>query len=135
VIDEHAAAVLALLAAAPGPPALNVHDGKVPPGTDPAIKPYVLTYFDAGNPDLTFVGRSHTFQLGATCHSVGATARAARMVADRVRSALLDITPTVAGRKCYPIRWDSGVPPQRDESTGASVFSQVDVYILRSVPA
>lgn len=134
MIDEHAAAVLALLNAAPGPPTLYVFDGKVPTGTDPAAKPYVLVYFDAAQPDLSFVGRSWTFQLGITCHSVGATARAARMVADRVRTALLDVAPVVATRKCWPIRWDSGTPPQRDEQTGASVFDQVDVYLLRSVP-
>lgn len=134
MIDEHAAAVLALLTAVDDPPPLNVHDGKVPANTDPATQPYVLTYFDAASPDLTFVGRSHTFQLGITCHSVGGSARAARMVQDRVRTALLDATPTVAGRKCFPIRWDSGSPPQRDEDTGALVMAAVDVYILRSVP-
>lgn len=137
MIEEHAAAVLALLRAFVGPPPLLVLDGvNHNPATSKSWPPpYLLTYFDAGNPDLSFVGRSHTFQLGITCHSVGVTARAARLVADNTRTALLDVTPTVAGRKCYPIRWDSGVPPQRDESTGSTVFDQVDIYVLRSVPA
>ena len=135
MIDLHAAAVLALLNAQTGPPQLNVHDGKVPSGVNPATSPYVLVYFDANQPDLTFTGRAHTFQLGITCHSVGATARAARMVADRVRTALLDVAPTVTGRKSFPIRFDSGIPPQRDEQTGASVFDEIDIYTLRSVPA
>lgn len=135
MIDEHAAAVLALLAAVVGPPPLNVHDGKVPPNTDPAAKPYVLVYFDKARPDLTFTGAAHTFQLGITCHSVGGSARAARMVQDRVEAALLNVVPTVAGRTCHPIRHDSGTPPQRDEGTGSLVMAAVDVYILRSVPA
>lgn len=137
MIEAHAAVVLALLDAVNDAPPLVVSDGKAP--TDPATNktlapPYIVAYFDAGNPDLSFIGRSHTFQLGITLHSVGATARAARMVADRGRTALLDVVPAVAGRKCFPIRWDSGTPPRRDESTGVAVFDQVDVYALRSVP-
>lgn len=134
MIDEHAAAVLALLNAVDDPPPLNVHDGKVPPGTNPATDPYVLTYFDKSGSTLSFVGRSHEFVLGVTCHQVGGSARAARMVADRVEAALLDVTPVLAGRKCYPIRWDSGAPARRDESTGSAIFDQVDTYLLRSVP-
>lgn len=132
--DKHAAAVLALLNAVDDPPPLNVYDGKVPSDVNPATAPYVLAYFDKTSRDVNFAGRSHELVLGITCHSVGGSARAARMVADRVEAALLDITPTVAGRKCYPIRFDSGTPPQRDEETGASVFDQVDIYVLRSVP-
>lgn len=137
MIDDHAAAVLALLNAVDDPPPLVVLDGS---NTDAATRksyppPYVLVYFDAGRPDLSFRGRSHTFALGITCHSVGGSARAARMVADRVEAALLDIAPTVAGRSCYPIRWDSGAPPSRDEQTGSLVMDQVDVYVLRSLPA
>lgn len=137
MIDSHAAAILALLDTDNANPPLVVLDGI---NTDPVTRkslgpPYVLAYFDAGWNDLSFRGRSHTFSLGITCHSVGGSARAARIVHDRVEAALLDVAPVVAGRSCYPIRWESGTPASRDESTGTPVFDQVDVYVLRSLPA
>lgn len=134
MIDEHAAAVLALLDADNGPPALNWHDGKVPTGVDPRVAPYVLVYFDSNDPESSKEAAPYRFQLTATCHSVGASARAARMVADRVRTALLAVAPVVAGRSCFPIAREQGVPPQRDETTGFSVFDEVDIYILTSLP-
>jgi hypothetical protein len=56
------------------------------------------------------------------------------MVADRVRTPLLDVVPTVAGRRCWPIRREVGQPMKRDESTGALLQNKVDVYRLESVP-
>lgn len=134
MIDEHARAVIDLLDADNGPPALNVHDGKVPSGVDPKASPYVLVYFDSNDPEWTKEASPWRFELTATCHSVGATAQAARMVADRVRTALLAVAPTVAGRTCFPIVRESGMPPQRDETTGSTVFDQVDIYRLTSLP-
>lgn len=133
MIDAHAGAVLALLNAAITAPR-KVYDGKVPADANAATNPYVLAYFDAARPDLSFRGITHTFQLRITCHSVGGNAQAARRVAESVAAALLDVTPTVAGRKCYPIRWEDGTPPQRDETTGVTVMDQIDTYVLRSVP-
>lgn len=133
MIDEHAAAVLALLNAVTSP-ALTVYDGKVPSGIDPAATPYVLLYFEPGRLDVTFEGFTPDFLLRARCHCVGGNAKAARMVADRVATALLDVTPTVAGRSCDRIRWEESLPPQRDESTGQTVMDQVDVYAFMSVP-
>lgn len=131
-----AAAILAILNAVDDPPALVVHDGKVPNG---ATAPYVLVYFTDTDPEATdsrpLTGASQRHITRAICHSVGATAEAARMVADRVRGALLDVVPTVSGRTCQPIRREEGQPPQRDEETLASVFDQVDVYRLESVPS
>jgi len=57
------------------------------------------------------------------------------MVADRVAAALLDAIPVVTGRTCFPIRWEDGAPPQRDEATGSTVMDVIDTYVLRSVPA
>jgi hypothetical protein len=136
VIDEHSAAVLALLNAVNDVPALVVHDGRVPNG---AMAPYVLVYFDDSDPELTdsrpLTGASQRHVLRAICHSVGASGQAARMVADRVRTALLDVVPTVTGRTCMPIRREDGQPPQRDEDTGSTLFDKVDVYRLESLPA
>jgi hypothetical protein len=135
VIDIHAQAVLDLLTAAIASPR-KVFDGQVdPPVADVKATPYVLAYFDAARPDLNFQGATYTFQLRITCHSVGANAQAARRVAQDAAAALLDVSPTVSGRKCYPIRWEEGTPPQRDESTGVTVMDQIDTYVLRSVPA
>jgi hypothetical protein len=134
MIDAHAAAVLALLDADNTPPALTVFDGVVPAGTDPATTPYVVVYFDSGRPDLTFTGVTHRFQLRITCHSVAGGAKSTRLVAERVAAALLDVTPTVATRKCWPIRWEDGSPPLRHERTGQLVMNQVDIYQLTSVP-
>lgn len=134
MIDAHAAAVLALLDADNSPPALLVFDGVVPADTDPGPTPYVVVYFDSGHPDLSFTGRSHRFQLTITCHSVAGGGQSVRMVAERVAAALLDVTPYVANRKCWPIRWEQGAPPTRHERTGTLVMNQVDVYTLTSVP-
>lgn len=135
MIDEHAAAVLALLDADNAFPPLVVLDGKVPNGTVP---PYVLVYFADNDPELAdstpLTGRSDRYVVRAYCHSVGDNGQAARMVADRVRAALLDVVPTVAGRQCFPIRREDGQPPQRDESTGTLVMDKVDVYRLESLP-
>jgi hypothetical protein len=128
-IDDHAAPVLVLLdAGVTG----AVYDGKVPSPAPPV--PYVVAYFSASWPDLSFQGVRNAFQLRMTLHCVAGTARAARMVADEVQSALLDVTPTVAGRACHPIRWEDSAPPQRDESTGVLVMDAIDVYTLLSEP-
>lgn len=134
-VREHADAVLGLLRAAPGNP-LKVLDGAVPTGTAP---PYVLVYFADSDPELAesrpLTGRSDRYVLRAYCHSVGGNSEATRALGDRVRAALLDKAPTVAGRLCWPIRREDGQPPQRDESTGSLVMDRVDIYRLESGPA
>lgn len=135
----HAQAILALLDADNDPPPLVFFDGYVPDKTAP---PYVVVYFaidspaaemDLGVSDLTAASRR--VDCHVYCHSVGSTGSAARSVASRVRAALLDATPTVSGRTCFPIRHVENQPAVRDESTGVLVMDQVDVYRLSSVPA
>lgn len=139
MLQAHAQAVLDLLDADNTAPALVPLDGKVPVGTVP---PYALVYFrfdrpdaatDPDKADLSFDQVS--LRTVATVHSVGgATASAARAVAVRVAAALLNVTPAVAGRSCFPIRWVDGQDAARDESTGTTVFDQVDVYEFLSTP-
>ncbi|MEU8371218.1 tail completion protein gp17 [Micromonospora tulbaghiae] len=133
-VRAHADAVLALLAAAPGN--LRVLDGAVPKETAP---PYVLLYFGDEDPELPdsrpLEGSSERFVLRVWVHSVGGNASAARALGERVRAALLDVAPSIAGRVCWPIRREEGSPPQRDESTGTLVMDRVDIYRLESVPA
>ena len=128
MIDEHVAAVLALLDTATTIP---VHDGKVPDGSTP---PYVVVYFDSSDPEFDFRAQAWQFVLTATLHSVGGNAQAARQIGDIVRSALLAVRPTISGRDCHPITREDGQPPQKDETTGQLVMDQVDQYVLRSVP-
>jgi hypothetical protein len=143
--EVHARAVLDLLAAAPGSPALVVHDGAVP--KDPATgkskpPPYVAVYFTIETPSGEMPADSASIEmdsdrvvLRAYFHNVGGNAAAARIVAGRSRGAVLGVTPTIAGRECWPIRQDEGRPAERDESTGVLVMDQVDVYRLESIPA
>lgn len=135
--DPHAVAILTALRAVPGLvvyPRENSEPGTemVPAG---AVPPYVVTWiqvrYDLG-PTIDL--RSTRAVIRATCHSVGLTVAAARVVAGRVRGALLDLVPTIAGRKCWPIRYDDGQPPRPDESTGRLVVDQVDIYRLESLP-
>lgn len=138
-VQAHAAAFLALLDADDTAPALVVLDGLVKTGTVP---PYVLVYFALWTPGgemapdkVPLTLDSDVLDVRGYCHSVGGNPGAARSVATRVRNALLNVTPVVAGRSCFPIRWKEGQPTVRDETTGTPVFDLVDVYGFTSVPA
>jgi hypothetical protein len=131
--SSSAQAVLTLLNSAVTSPR-KVFDGKVADGTDPRATPYVLVYFDSNDPEADFRASPWLFELTVTAHCVGGSALAARQVADMVRTALLGVAPSVAGRACWPIVREAGSPPQRDESTGTLIMDQIDVYVLRSVP-
>lgn len=134
-VEDHAAAGLALLVADAN---LTVFDGKVPLGAPNA---YVVVYTFRLRPDglaapdaVPLTGTSNAVDMRLYCHCVGATAAAARLVQGRVEAALLDVTPVVASRSCFPIRLLDGQQAQRDEETGTPVFDIVDVYGWRSVP-
>ena len=133
MIAEHAAAMIALLEADTD---LKVLDGKVPKGT---VAPYVLVYFASSDPEEVesrpMTGRSERHVARAYAHCVGTTAASSRVVANRVRTAWLDVKPTITGRQCQPIRREEGVQGERDETTGALSLDLVEVYRLESVPA
>lgn len=132
--ELHADAGLALLRA---DTSLVVYAGSVPnPAPNP---PYVLVYVDVawpdGDPGNGADGTSGTCVTRWYCHAIGGNLQAARAVATRVRTALLDKRPTITGRACGLIRQEATQPPQRDESTGALVMDQVAVYRLATRPA
>lgn len=131
MIDEHAQAMLNLLDVAITRP---VFDGKVTDGTDPNAG-YVLVYFDDADPEWDFEANAWRFRTTAIVHSVGGNAQAARQIGDMVRSALIAVRPVIADRSCFPIRREDGQPPQRDETTGGTVFDKIDQYVLESLPA
>jgi hypothetical protein len=125
---------LALLAA---DPALTVYDGAVPsPTPDVSAHPWVLVYTTVsrptGDPDNPLNGRSGVWVARWILHCVGGNAVAARAVAQRARTQLLDVRPVIAGLSCGLIRWDESLPPQRDETTGVLVMDAVETYSLRA---
>lgn len=132
----HIDAFLDRLRADVAAPALVVYpnaEGFVPTNPPP---PYVRAYFtierpiDAGGNSLA--GISATWTTRAYIHSVGTNEYAATAYAMRVRVALLDFRPTIAGRVCWPIRHEAAQPVQRDEATGTPVFDKSDVYVLKT---
>lgn len=137
----HTNAFLTLARAAPpGSPALVVHDGEVP--REPvvaadALPPYVLLYTYTSRPDGSSLTHQsdHAITRGIF-HCVGSDAAAARAIAGRVAAGLLDVTPIIAGRVCFPIR-DAGDsrPPRPDDTISPRVMDQVVVYTLESLPA
>ena len=135
-VQEHADAMLAL-ARGPGPGSpLTVHDGALPKG---AVPPYVLVYFTDNDPEepdsRPLSGRPQRYVLRGIFHLVGENAAATRALGSKLRARLLNVVPAVAGRRCFPIRREDSLPPQRDESTGSLVMDRVDVYRLESEPA
>lgn len=124
----------ALLAADVGPPALVVFDGVVPANT-PVNAGYVLVYtsteWPAGATGDALDGLSGSPTVRWICHCVGGSASAARAVRQRVRTALLNKRPTIAGLNVGIIREEPGfAPPQRDETTGTPVMDAVVTYRL-----
>lgn len=133
MIQDHANAILALLAPGGGP---VVYDGKVPQG---AAGQYLLVYFDDGDPELAesrpLTGASQRHVTRAIVHGVGSTQASARAMQQYARTRLLDVVPSIAGRTCSPIRREDGQPIVRDETTSVSVFDAVSTYRVESVPA
>ncbi len=135
MIKAHAQAVLNLLDAENSPIPLTVFDGVVPAGVEPKTQPYVLLRFADGPPRLNFRGVTHEYLLRITCYCVAGNETAVRTVIDRVRTCLQDVTPAVAGRKCYPIRWADASAQDANERTGSVVSMSIISYELRSFPA
>lgn len=134
-IQAHADAFLALLRA---DALLTVYDGIVSGASDHYALVYCFRQLPGADaaPDKTaLTGDSTTVDMRFYVHCVGVDAVAARAVQGRVEARLLDVTPVVAGRACFPIRWLEGQQLVRDEETLSSVFDAVDVYGFISVPA
>lgn len=135
-VQDHADGYLTLLRADPD---LTVYDGRVP---NDAIPPYVLVYTtlddtDGSAPERgdSLDGTSGGSTARAYCHQVGGNQLAARAVAQRVRTDLLNQRPAVSGRGCGLIRQDFSSPSDRDETTGTEIQDIITVYQFRSVPA
>lgn len=132
-LAEHADALFALLLTSA--PDLTVYDGHVP--TSPTY-PYAVLYLGWDSERTSLCPAADKFNGRARITSVGANAAAARIVARRIATAIKDVTPTIAGRTCWPIEHDFGLPPVEDrdvhlEGTGYVVYA-VDEYRTSSVP-
>lgn len=129
---DAAAAVLALLQADTN---LTVYDGTVP--ATPA-RPYVVLWsppIPAATID-NLSGRSGWFEQIPQTTVVGDTPESVRIVSRRVRAALLDVTPTVVGRVCLPIRMDGDpLPIQPDNDVAPPVFYAAIRWLCSSTPA
>lgn len=114
---------------------LTVYDGKTPPDVKP---PFVVVYTTIDRPpmdlDLSLDHLSRVWVIRWYCHSVGSgqDASAARAVAQRVRTRLLDVRPALGGFSLGMIDQFSTDPPRRDESTGSLYMDAVSVYELRA---
>ena len=130
---DHADAWLALLEPEPG---LMIYDDAVPNGT---TAPYALLYiagtFAPGAPGNALDGTSREFTSRAIVHCVGADQVAARAIAGKVRSRLLDVRPVITGRSCGMIRQDAALDPVRDETMGSLVMDMVTIYRFASEPS
>jgi len=129
---------LNLLRADLGPPPLVVIDGPVPAGTQ-VNAGYVVVYAGltrpSEDPDNALNGRTGVWIARWICHCVGGSAVASRAVAQRVRTALLDLSPTIPGFGAVGlIRMDGDeTPPQPDETTGQPVLDTIVTYRLRAM--
>lgn len=110
---------------------LTVIDGPVPAGQTP---PYVRVYTtiewpgdDAANALDGLTGRA---VVRWYCHCIGANDQAARAVAQRVRTQLLDKRPAIVGMVPGLVRHEQDQPPFADEVTGVAVVDAVHVYRL-----
>lgn len=137
-IQAHADAVLGLLVAPSVPATTGVYDGAVPKAP---LARYVVVDFYLMTPDglaapdaVPLTMDSDVVDFWVYAHCVGGNAISTRAVSAQVRLALLNVTPVIAFRECFPIRNGPGQPPRRDEETGALINELTDVYRFRSVP-
>lgn len=131
--DPHAVAFLSLLRGVSGLRVFPDPEGNTPTATTalPYVVAWISVRYDLG---ATIDLRSTRGVATATVHSVGLNDTSARITAGKVRTALLDVVPTMPNRQSYPIRHDDSPPARPDESTGRRVYDQIDVYRLESLP-
>ncbi len=126
-VREHANAVAALLTDA----GLTVTLGEA---GDEAVPPFVVLYPSTGFgvPDsLADPVKDLEMDFQLTC--VGSTVEQALWAADKARTAVDHITPTVSGRVCWPIWSDEAPPPvRRDTAVNPPMFVAISRWCLRS---
>ena len=118
---------------------LTVYRAKLPPAVTQLAPPWVLVMTAVEWPDEDGDhGLDHTSSTCVTtwyCYASGTTDVSALAASGIVRGALLDVVPTITGRRCSPIGQVSSEPPRQHEGTGTSVLTALSVYELRTRPA
>lgn len=110
MIADHRAAVKTLLSGL----SMTLYDGGQVP-MEPSF-PYAVLFMDTGFEDSTkLCGDSDRADFRFQVTSVGLTDESAVVVADAARALLLDIRPTVTGRKCGRIRREISIPVRPDK--------------------
>lgn len=130
----------ALLRLDAGPPALNVYpdaDGNVPERPDVLagyVRWYASTEWPKDGDANALDGLSVTTTTRWYLHCVGGTEYTAAAIAMRVRTALLNARPSVAGRICGMIYQESAEVTNRSELGGAPLYVRPVVYAMVSAP-
>jgi hypothetical protein len=130
----------ALLRLDAGPPALVVWpdaDGNVPTSPDVMagyVRWYGHTEWPKGADGNALDGASTTATTRWYIHCVAATEYSAAGLADRVRTALLDVRPTVTGRSCGLVYMEASELTNRSELAGTPTYVRTVVYAMVSVP-
>jgi hypothetical protein len=125
---------LNLLRADPITPALVVFDG--PPTNPTPAPPYVVVWsaveWPADDPQRDSLDNlSQHAVVHWFCHIVAENQRSWRAIAQRVRTQLLNVRPTIAGMSPGLIRMEEGSsPPGADEVLGAVEVTGVRVFRL-----
>jgi hypothetical protein len=114
---------------------LNVYESVVPsPLPDISAHPYVLVHthieWPPDDPNGALDGLTGRAVVRWICHCIGENAIAARAVAQRVRTQLLDKRPGIAGMVPGMIRHEQDAPPTPAESLGFPVVDAMHVYRL-----
>lgn len=125
---SHVEAVKALIGST-----VRLFEGDVPDGT---ALPYAVLYADNGLASrirLTPISDRRDLEFQIT--SVGLDAAGARFVADRVRTAVLDKRPAVAGRRSWPVTQVAAEPLRVDRDATPFRMYVVDVYAFSTVPS
>lgn len=135
----HAKAGLDLLTAAFAAPGIPLYDGKLPASTTTLAMPWVMAYttveWEYDDPDVSILHESSTVITTWQLQVAAANNTAAMAVLGLIRAALLDVVPTVSGRKCGPIRMVSVQIGRSDEGIGTAVLDPIAIYELKTRPA
>jgi hypothetical protein len=133
---DHMDAALALLRADSGLTVYPDAQGFVPAAfADHYVRVYCEIDRPIDGPANKIDGLSASWVVRWYCHCVGPNEYSAVAVAGRVRALLLDVTPSITGRVCWPIRQDASQPTIRDESTGTTAYDRVLVFAMTTGPA
>lgn len=129
LVEAHVQAVLKLIT---DPGGLLVFEGDVTGDPDKYTNVFHTPGFYEGH---TQSGELVDVSVTFTIHNVGRDRWQAQWGAGRVAARLLNVTPVVAGRRCWRIAHEAGPPISKDDEVSPPRFLAIDRYTLKSTPA